>query len=127
MSTLAIVLIVAGAVVLLVLLGGFAATRRRERLRGGAYAGHVAAADRALQEARAADKGWDRPMLEDAARRAVAAARPGWTVEELHLVLVDDRPGVTEDRAQFVAMGGGEEVRVVLTRHDAGWAAERVE
>ena len=127
MSTFAIVLIVVGVVVLLVLLGGYAAVRRRERLGGDAYAEHVAAADRALEEARAVDKGWDRAFLEEAARKAVADSRPGWAVEELHLVLVDDRPGVTEDRAQFVAMGAGEEVRVVLARREGGWAAERVD
>jgi hypothetical protein len=40
---------------------------------------------------------------------------------------VDDKPGVTEDRAHFVASGNGEEARVVLARRESGWALERVE
>ena len=126
MSVLAIVLIVVAVVVLLVLIGGFAAIRRRERALGGAYAEHVAAADRALEEARAADKGWDRGVMEEAARKAVAEARPGWSYDQLHLVLVDDRPGVTEDRAEFMAVGDGDELRIALARRDEGWVTERV-
>jgi hypothetical protein len=127
MSPLAIVLIVVGAVVLLVLIGGFVAVRRRARAEEPIFAERVAAADRALETARVQDKGWDRALLEDAARKAVAAARPDWSYEALHLVLVDDRPGVTDDRAQFVAVGGDDEVRVTLTRRDGGWAAEQIE
>ena len=127
MSVLAIVLIVVGAIVMLVLVGGFLATRRRAHEEEGRFDEHVAAADRALEEARAADKGWDRALLEDAALKAVADARPGWTIDELHLVLVDDRPGVTEDRAQFVAVGSGDELRVALARRDEGWVVERIE
>jgi hypothetical protein len=66
-------------------------------------------------------------VLEEAARGAVAEARPDWSYDALHLVLVDDRPGVTEDRAQFVAVRGGEEVRVTLARRDGGWVAEPIE
>lgn len=127
MSVLAIVLIVMGAVIMLVLVGGFLAARRRSREEAGRFDKRVAAADRALEEARAADKGWDRASLEGAARKAVAEARPEWTIDELHLVLVDDRPGVTEDRAQFVAVGNGEEVQVGLARRDEGWVVERIE
>ena len=43
--------------------------------------------------------------MERAAREAVAEARPG-SDYELYLVLVDDRPGVEEDRAQFMAVAG---------------------
>src|SRR5262245_43803706 len=104
MSALAIVLIVGGAVVLLVLVGGIVAVRHRARAEEPVFAERVAAADRALETARAEDKGWDRGLLEDAAHRAVSEARPDWSYEALHLVLVDDRPGVADDRAQFVAV-----------------------
>ena len=127
MSALAIVLIVVGVVILLVLAGGFAAVRRRARAEAGRFEAALAAADRALEAARAEDKGWDRGVLEEAARGAVAEARPDWSYDALHLVLVDDRPGVTEDRAQFVAVRGGEEVRVTLARRDGGWVAEPIE
>ena len=126
MSTLAIVLVVLAALLLLLFLGGVLASRRRDALRGREFARHVAEADHALEAARAADKGWDRQLLEDAARRALASERPGWQYDELHLVLVDDRPGVAEDRAHFVAVGPGEDARVVLARRDVGWTLESV-
>jgi len=43
-------------------------------------------------------------------------------------VLVDDRPGVEEDRAHMLAMGDDGEARVVLTRNQDGeWILDRVE
>jgi uncharacterized protein (UPF0262 family) len=126
MSVLAIVLIVAAAVILLVLVGGTVAARRRARAGEGMFDESLAAADRALEEARAEDKGWDRDLLEEAARQAVAEARPGSSYE-LHLVLVDDRPGVIEDRAQFLAVEGDQRIRVTLARRDEGWVPERID
>jgi hypothetical protein len=125
-STLGIVLIAIAAVLLVLLIGGFAgAARRRER---GAphYERNLAEADQALEQARAADKGWDRSLLEAAARDALADQRPDWAYQDLVLVLVDDKPGVSEDRAHFVASGEGGEARVVLARRDSGWALESV-
>lgn len=127
MSTFAIVVIVIAAVVLLLLVGGLAGARRRERAFARRYAERVAAADRALERARAEDKGWDRAELEGAARAALASERPGVRYEELALVLVDDRPGIEEDRAHFVAVGEDGEARVVLARRAGGWAVDRVE
>jgi Na+-transporting methylmalonyl-CoA/oxaloacetate decarboxylase gamma subunit len=126
MSAVAIVLIVLAVLVLLVLAGGFAAARRREREHAGDYARHLAEADQALEQARAADRGWDRAVMEAAVTKALEEQRPGFTPDRVDLVLVDDRPGVTEDRAQFVAAAGGEEILVVLSRGEAGWAAESV-
>jgi hypothetical protein len=99
------------------------AARRRER-HAPQYDRHVAEADRALEHARAADKGWDRSLLEAAARDALAQEKPGWPYEELALVLVDDRPGIAEDRAHFVAYGEDGQMRVVLARREAGWTVE---
>jgi hypothetical protein len=127
MSLLAILLIVMGALVLVILIGGLVASRRREAEHGGAWRAEVRGADRALQDARAADKGWDRPALEEAARRALAEQRPGFGVAELHLVLVDDRPGEAEDRAHFVAVGAEGEARIVLCRGSGGWSCERLD
>ena len=126
MSVLEIVLIVVGALVMLVFAGGLVASRRREQANAGEYARHVAEADHALEQARAADKGWDRAVMEASVQRALEEQRPGFTADSLMLVLVDDRPGVDEDRAHFVAVGGGEQVQVVLSRGEAGWAAESV-
>jgi type II secretory pathway pseudopilin PulG len=126
MSTLAIVLIVIGVLLLVLMLGGFVASRRR--VESPDYAAHVAAADQALEQARAEDRGWDRELLEAAARAALEEQRPGVAFRDLHLVLVDDRPGVEEDRAHVVAVSDGAEARVVLARGaDGAWACERIE
>ena len=127
MSTLAIILIVVGAVILVALLLGFLGARARDRSQAPSWAEHVAAADTALEEARAADKGWHRDVMEEAARAALSQSRPGWKYRDLHLVLVDDRPGVAEDRAHFMAVGDAGEARVILARQDDRWVAERVE
>ena len=126
MSTVAIVFIVGGVVLLVFFLGGLLAARRRARLTEHAYARHVAEADHALEQARAADRGWDREGMEQAARKVLAERQPEFNYEDLHLVLVEDRPGVSEDRAQFVAVGPNGDVRVVLTRRGDHWVAEPV-
>lgn len=127
MSTLGIVLIVIAAVLVVLLAGGLAGAARRRKDYAHRYERNIAQADRALEQARAADKGWDRPAIEAAAREALAAERPGWEYIDLALVLVDDRPGIEEDRAHFIAGGDDGEARVVLVRRDSGWALERVD
>jgi hypothetical protein len=127
-STLAIILIVVAVLVAIALLLGLLGIRARNRRQAGSYAQHVAQADAALEQARATDRGWHREVMEAAARGALERARPGWSYSGLHLVLVDDKPGVEEDRAHFVAVGeGGEEARVILGRQDGDWVAESVE
>jgi hypothetical protein len=125
MSTLAVIIIIIAAVLLLAFVGGLLATRRRDQVQDADYARHVAAADQALEQARATDRGWDRSALEDAARRALSEQHPDFRYEALHLVLVDDRPGIDEDRAQFAAVGGDGERRIALVRGAEGWSAER--
>ena len=127
MSTLAIIVIAAVVVLVLVFIGGLAATRRRAAAGAADYERHVAAADRALEQARAGDKGWERGALEQAARSALAEEEPDYSFDDLFLVLVDDRPGIDEDRAHFTAVGADGEARVVLVRGEAGWGPETVE
>jgi hypothetical protein len=127
LSTLGIVLIALGAVILLALLLGFLGAAARDRRQAASWDEHVAAADAALEQARAADRGWHRDAMEQAARVALEQSRPSWKYDELHLVLVDDRPGVTEDRAHFMAVGADGEARVILARKEDRWVAERVE
>jgi hypothetical protein len=127
LSVLGIVLIVLGALVLVLVLGGFLAGRRHARATAGDLARNLREADRALEEARASDKGWDRAVLDAAARKALEEERPALSYERLDLVLVDDRPGVTDDRAHMRAAGPDGEATVVLTRGEAGWTADRVE
>ena len=127
LSTLGIVLIVLAVLVVFFFIGGVLGARRRDRRQAGSYAEHVAEADAALQQARASDRGWHREAMEAVARDAIADSRRDWDYSNLHLVLVDDRPGTEEDRAQFVAVGADGEVRVVLAREGDRWVAERVE
>jgi hypothetical protein len=127
-STFAIVLIIVAAVIALFLLLGFLGTRARDRRQAGSWEEAVRSADAALAQAAATDRGWHREAMESAARAALEEHRPGWRYSALHLVLVDDRPGSEEDRAQFMAIGdGGDEATVVLSRQGDRWSAERVD
>ncbi|MEA2473965.1 MAG: hypothetical protein QOE06_1880 [Thermoleophilaceae bacterium] len=126
MSVIAIVLIVVGALLLLLFAGGYVAAHRRASRPE--VADRIRAADRALEQARATDRGWDRPLLEQVARGALEAQRPGSSWDAIDLVLVDDRPGMAEDSAHLVARNADGQTRVVLSRHEGGeWFAERVE
>ena len=127
-STFAIVLIAVVAVVAVFLLVGFLGARARDRHQAGSWEESVRSADAALAQAAASDRGWQREAMESAARAALEEHRPGWRVSALHLVLVDDRPGIEEDRAHFVAVGDGDdEARVILSRQGDRWSAERVD
>ena len=127
-STFAIVLIVLAAVFAVLLVFGLLGARARDRRQAGAWEEAVRSADAALAHAAATDRGWHREAMEAAARTALEEARPGWSYDNLHLVLVDDRPGIEEDRAQFVAVDSdGQEARVVLCRDGDRWSAERVD
>ena len=127
-STFAIVLIAVVAVVALFLVLGFVGTRARDRSQAGSWEEAVRSADAALAQAAATDRGWHREAMESAARVALEEHRPGWGYSDLHLVLVDDQPGIEEDRAQFVAVGdGGDEATVFLSRQGDRWSADRVD
>src|SRR3954469_970850 len=106
MSALAIVLIVIAALAVVFLVGGFIVARRRANRPG--REAHIRAADHALEQARAADRGWDRELIEAAAAQALRTARPGFSPASLDLVLVDDRPGVEEDRVHLIAADASE-------------------
>jgi hypothetical protein len=126
MSVVLIIVIVVVVLAAVLFIGGLVYSRRR--LNDPDLERHIRGADRALEQARANDRGWDRALLEEAARRTLAAERPEFGVNQLHLVLVDDRPGVEEDRAHMLAMGEDGEARVVLTRdQDGQWILDRVE
>jgi type II secretory pathway pseudopilin PulG len=124
MSPLAIVVIVVLAVVLLLLVGGLAGARRRAAAVERRLIERIATADRALEAARAADRGWDAVLLEDAARAALERERPDFAYDRLHLVLVDDRPGIDDDRAQMAAFGPDGMVTVVVVRRGDAWVGE---
>jgi hypothetical protein len=126
MSVLVIVLIALLVLIGLFFIGGLVYSRRR--LNDPELRPHILAADQALEQARATDRGWDRGLLEEAALRCLATERPDFTPSDMHLVLVDDRPGVEEDRAHVLAVGDGDQARVVLTRDTQGdWILDRIE
>ena len=120
MSPVAIIVIVLLVLLVLFFVGGLIAARRRAEQTEGELDARIAAADRALEAARAADRGWDPILLEEAAR--VALDR----YDKLHLVLVDDRPGTDEDHAEMAAVGDAEVVHVSVTRRGDSWVAEKV-
>jgi hypothetical protein len=126
MSAVAIVLIVIGAVLLLLLIGGLVVSRRR--VQDPDYTRRIEDADRALEHARATDRGWDRAVLERVCEDALRSQRPDTEFEAIDLVLVDDRPGVADDRAHLVARGRHGRARVILGRREGGeWTVERIE
>jgi hypothetical protein len=126
MSTVAIVAIAVAAVLVLLFLGGYVGARRR--IRSPRTGDRIAAADRALEQARASDRGWDREVMADAVIQALTRERPDFEWSTIELVLVDDRPGVAEDHAVMTASGPNGTVRVVLARAASGdWFAELVD
>ena len=118
-----IILIVIAAVLILLFVGGYIVTRRRNK----DWSAHVAEAEQHLEIAWAQDKGWDRELLHRSAREALGSHKPGWEYTDVHLVVVDDKPGVAEDKAHLVALGQDGEARVVLAREaDGGWRVESI-
>jgi hypothetical protein len=118
-----IVLAVFGAFLVLALLGALAASlrNRRRRERFGSSLDEV---DRSLADARATDRGWERGLLEAAARRAFEAERPGVEIHELTLVQVVDRPGTEEDKAVFRVVAVDGRMQLTLGRVDGEWVGE---
>ena len=121
-----IVLAVFGAFLVLALLGALAASLRNRRRRG-RFGSSLDEVDRSLADARATDRGWERGVLEAAARRAFEAERPGVEVQELTLVQVVDRPGTEEDKAVFRVVAVDVRMRLTLGRVDGEWVGEAAE
>jgi hypothetical protein len=119
MATWEIVLIAVVAALFVLFALGSAAVARRHARGEGTLAERIAQADRALADARAADRGWDRALLEQAARAALASR--GATATELELVQVVDRPGTDQDRARFRAMTVDGPVELELARTGDAW------
>ena len=123
MSAVEVVLLVLLLVVVLLIAGGLAVNARRYRAEARTLGGAVLAADQALAEAHAEDKGWDRAIMEAAARDAFTARAPREPIHELHLVQVVDRPGTEQDEAVFRVVTPGGEQDVRLGRQDGAWVA----
>jgi hypothetical protein len=114
-----IVVIVVVVFAVLIVGGIFARNRQLARSRP-AFERALAQVDRDLADAAASDRGWDRSLLETAARR-ISAEQFGSEPDELQLIEVIDRPGTDEDQAVFDVSAAGTHHRLVLGRRDGDW------
>jgi hypothetical protein len=121
-ATVEIVLLVVILVLAGLTTGGYVAATRRARARERKLVEQLQAADREHAQAHASDKGWDRALLESAARDAVAQRFPGVPINAMQLVQVLDRPGTDADQAVFrVETGDGAEHHITLGRTGGVW------
>jgi Na+-transporting NADH:ubiquinone oxidoreductase subunit NqrC len=121
-STLAIVLVVLGVLIILLFVGGLVANARYGRVQEQRLRAEIDAANEALADAHALDKGWELATMQAAAREAIVARNPGAQVAELHLVQVVDKPGTEEDLAVFRAItADGRHEAVTLGRREGAW------
>jgi hypothetical protein len=112
----AVVLVVAVFFVL-----GLVGTGRRERARDVRFREQLEEANAALATARAADRGWERANLENAARTTHMARHPGAQIREMHLIQVVDRPGTEEDQARFRCIDADGDHDILLGRSGDEW------
>ena len=113
-------LIIVLAVLGVLVAGGIVARNRQLARSRPAFERALAQVEQDLVAAAASDRGWDRSVLEAAARQVVAE-RYGTEPAELHLVEVIDKPGTDQDQAVFTAHVGGKSERVVLGRREGDW------
>ena len=113
-------------VVLVVLaVGGFFARRALTRRTESQFRARLQQANHDLAEAAAEDRGWDRALLESAARRIYAEQR-GAEPAVLLLTEVLDRPGTDEDSAVFRVEGEGRKETLTLGRRDGDWVHDNL-
>jgi type II secretory pathway pseudopilin PulG len=120
-STIGIVLLVLLGLLVLLVAGGYVAAARRARMRERELKRQLRAADEALAQAHASDKGWERSALEAAARKAFADRFGDGGFEAMHLVQVIDRPGTDADQAVFRVQTPDGEHRITLGRTGGVW------
>ncbi len=124
-STLGVILLVLAVLIAVLGGGGYVAMTRRTNKRESALASELESAERALAQAHALDKGWDRATLAAAARSAAADRFGDATVGEPQLVQVIDRPGTEADQAIFrVQTADGAEHRLTLGRTGGQWGVD---
>jgi hypothetical protein len=113
-------LIIVLAVIVVLAVGGAIARRAQLKRSESAFRAALERANHDLAQAAATDKGWDRAVLEAAARRAFELEH-GAPPESLDLVEVVDLPGVEEDEAVFRALHRGHPHDITLARHGGEW------
>ena len=115
-------LIIVLVVLVVLVVGGIIARNRQLASTRPAFERALAQVEQDLVAAAASDRGWDRSVLEAAARQVVAE-RYGTEPEALTLVEVIDKPGTDEDQAVFTAQVGGRPERIVLGRRAGDWVS----
>jgi hypothetical protein len=121
MTALEIVLIVLALLVIVLGGGGYVAMARRTDSRDGKLREQLQRAERELAQAHAADKGWDRSLLESAARSAAEQRYGASAVTALQLVQVIDKPGTDADQAVFRVQTADGEQSITLGRTGGVW------
>ena len=119
---LEIVIAVFVLLVIVLAVGGVIGRRRQLAASRPRFDTNLAQVNEDLAAAHAEDRGWARDGLEQAAREAWAAQRPGSDPAALTLVQIVDRPGTDEDKAVFAS---GDE-RLTLGRRDGAWVFEQL-
>lgn len=121
-SVLGIILVVVLVLVVVLASGGWVVATRRATASERQLVEELQTAERALAQAHASDKGWDRALLDAAARSAAAARFGDAPIDALQLVQVVDRPGTDADQAIFrVQTADGIEHRITLGRTGGVW------
>jgi type II secretory pathway pseudopilin PulG len=121
---LAIVLVVLVVIVVALALLGAVGQSRRQRAGAKEFVKALHDVDRALAAAAAEDKGWERGILEAAARDAFAQAHPDETVKGQELIQVLDHPGTDEDKAVFRVVSDHGAYEMILGRIGGNWVHE---
>jgi hypothetical protein len=119
-SALEIVVVVVVVLLVLLIAGGIVANARHNRQEEAPLRAELEVANQALASAHADDKGWDRPVLEQAARDAFAE-RSAAEVRDLQLVQVVDKPGTEDDQAVFRVVTDHGHEYLHLDRHGDAW------
>jgi hypothetical protein len=113
-------LIIVLIVLAVLAIGGMIARTRQLRRSRPAFEANLEKVNRDLADAAAQDRGWDRPHLEEAARRCYAEER-GAEPGEMVLIEVLDRPGTDQDQAVFRVDG---REHFTLGRRGGEWVAQ---
>jgi hypothetical protein len=106
--------------------GVIARNRQLERTRGH-FDAQLARVNEDLAAANAADRGWARDAIDEAARAAWAQERPTEEPGDFTLIQIVDNPGTDEDKAVYEIAAGGHTHRLTLGRRDGAWVHEALE
>ncbi len=123
-TTIDIILLVLLVIVGALAAAGYRGATRRAHASERQLVEQLSSAERGLAQAHATDKGWDRGVLEAAARDVAAERFGAIPVTAVQLIQVIDRPGTDADQAVFRAeTADGDEHRITLGRTGGVWGA----